>query len=469
MKLREILKSSDSNYYSKFEHIKSSVISIISNSRCFFPSYTNHDFNHLKNVENYINEILLENTKNELNSEEIFCLLSAAWLHDVGMIPFDNEKEDYENKTKKEREEYRENIREEHHIRSSLYVDKHKNELNINEFEAKAIGNICKGHRQTDLNTLKDIPYNQQNIRVNSLAAILRLADECDISKARDSCLSFEGINSSTKEQHYRIHEIVQSVNINHKNKNIIINAKIEKESDKKLLNKRKKKILDELLGVQPFLNNIGVNLEDVNLKTILSQSLLETTIILSIAKNIDIYEVIDEFITKDDIDDKIEKLKAEKVIEKDVLELSKDYSKFKKMFEIFVDNNNKLEEFFFTDYVQNMISKCFIKLENNFNVDWESRDRNSRIMLLKNSPTALYFLLFMDELVKMPNFNISSNQNGVLMFDSILSFGLFNDIYHHASKINYNDVKNAIEKFEIFDRDYVLSKVYACRLLGDD
>ena len=27
----------------------------------------------------------------------------------------------------------------------------------------------------------------------------------------------------------------------------------------------------------------------------------------------------------------------------------------------------------------------------------------------------------------------------------------------------------NAIEKFEIFDRDYVLSKVYACRLLGDD
>lgn len=92
MKLREILKSSDSNYYSKFKHIESSVISIISNSKCFFPSYTNHDFNHLNNVENYINEILLENTKNELNIEEIFCLLSAAWLHDVGMIPFDNEK-----------------------------------------------------------------------------------------------------------------------------------------------------------------------------------------------------------------------------------------------------------------------------------------------------------------------------------------------------------------------------------------
>lgn len=465
--LRDILKSSDSNYYTKFEHIKSIVTSVMSNSRIFFPTYTNHDLKHLNNVEKYIDSILPENIKNDLNNEEIFCLLSAAWLHDIGMIPIDNEREEYECKSKEEREEYRNDIREKHHIRSSLYVDKHKNELNINEFEAKAIGDICKGHRQTDLNKLEDI-YSNQNIRVNSLAAILRLADECDISEARESCLSSEGIDSSTKKQHYRILEIVKTVHINHENKNIIIIAKIEKESDEKLLIERKNKILDELLGVQPFLEKIGVNLREVNLNTIPSPSLLRTRIILSIAKNIDINEVVDEFITNDDIDDGIEKLKADKIIEENLLKLSEDYSKFKEMFKLFADNDN-LEEFFFTDYVQNMIPKCFIKLENNFNVDWELDDRNSRIMLLKNSPTALHFLLFMDELVKMPNFNISSNQNGVLMFDSILSFGLFNDIYHYAYKINYNDVENAIKKFKIFDRDYVLSRVNACRLLGDD
>ena len=465
--LREILKSSDSNYYSKFKHIESLVTSVIANSRIFFSTYTNHDLKHLNNVEENINRILPENTKNDLNNEEIFCLLSATWLHDVGMIPFDNEREDYENKTKKEREEFTKDIREKHHIRSSLYVDKHKNELNINEFEAKAIGDICKGHRQTDLNKLEDI-YSNQKIRVNSLAAILRVADECDISESRESCLSSEGIDSTTKKQHYRPHEIVKSVNIDHEKNNIIIIAKIEKESDEKILIERKNKILDELLDVQPFLKKIGINLREVNLNTIPSPSLLRTKIILSIAKNIDINEVVDEFITNDDIDDGIEKLKADKIIEEDLLKLSEDYSKFKEMFKLFADNNN-LEEFFFTDYVQNMIPKCFIKLENNFNVDWELDDRNSRIMLLKNSPTALHFLLFMDELVKMPNFNISSNQNGVLMFDSILSFGLFNDIYHYAYKINYNDVEKAIKKFKIFDRDYVLSRVNACRLLGDD
>ena len=399
--LSEILKSRSSDYYARFKNIKNNSKKLMPNSKIFFSTYTNHDVSHLENVEKNINEIITADSVENLSDEEIFCLLSAAWLHDIGMIPFDNERETFESKSKEERENFRNKIREKHHIRSNLYVEKHKEELNINEFEAKAIGNICKGHRDIDLTNLNDV-YSKNIIRVNSLAAILRLADECDISEARESCLSSEGINPSTIKKHYRCLEIVKTVHINHETNNISIISTIEKESDKEILIDSKNKILQELLNVQQFLEKVYINLKEVILNTTMSPTLLKTRIILGIAKNNNIYEFVDEFMTNDDVDEEIEKLITDKTIETEPLKLSEDFEVFKKIYKLFADNNN-LEELFFTDYVQNMIPKCFINLENNFNVDWEMKDRNSRMILLKNSPTALHFLLFMDEvLIKM-------------------------------------------------------------------
>ena len=68
--LREILKSSDSDYYSRFQEIESSVISVMSNTRFFFPTYTNHDFKHLTNVEDIINSMLTEDVKEDLSDED---------------------------------------------------------------------------------------------------------------------------------------------------------------------------------------------------------------------------------------------------------------------------------------------------------------------------------------------------------------------------------------------------------------
>lgn len=95
--LRTLLKSSKPEYYSKFNHIHSEVTSAISNSRISFPTYTNHDFKHLTYVEENIDKMLYEEVKKELPDEEIFCLLSAAWPHDIGMIPVSDKKEEYEN------------------------------------------------------------------------------------------------------------------------------------------------------------------------------------------------------------------------------------------------------------------------------------------------------------------------------------------------------------------------------------
>ena len=54
-------------------------------------------------------------------------------------------------------------------------------------------------------------------------------------------------------------------------------------------------------------------------------------------------------------------------------------------------------------------------------------------------------------------------------MFESILSFGLFNDIHHYANKINFDDIETAIQEFKIFNRDYIFSRITAYRLLDDD
>ena len=115
------------------------------------------------------------------------------------------------------------------------------------------------------------------------------------------------------------------------------------------------------------------------------------------------------------------------------------------------------------------MIPECFFMIENNFNISLKSKERNLRINLLKNSPTALYFLLFMDTIINNPQFNISSNQNGVLMLDSILSFGLFNDIYHYSSEIDFDEIEESFKNFKIFNKDYVLRMFEGCKSLERD
>lgn len=466
MRLRNILQSRNSEYYSKFIHIEDNAKKIMPNSRVFFPTFTNHDIAHLESVEKIIDTLLEEEHTNVLSDEEIFCLLSSVWLHDIGMIPINNEKQEFERKTKEEREEFSDEVRENHHKRSNHYIRQHKDELHLTELESKAIGNICKGHRSIDLNDLNDI-YSKTDIHVGPLSALLRLADECDISEDRESSLSNEGIEDNVLQEHYKIHNIVHSVQCNHDSNNILIKAQISEEKDIQILSDRKDKIYDELLNVKPFLRKIGIYLDDIELKTTFNSIMLRKMIILAIVQNKDINTLIDDYLTQDDIEDELEELIISEIVIANHLNLTNDVGHFKKIFKLF--SGRDMKKFFFTDYVKKMIPKCFREIENNFNVDLELNDEPLRIKILMNSPTALHFLLFMDEIVKTPNFNISSNQNGVLMFDSILAFGLFNDMYHYANKIDFKLIEQVLKEFKFFDEEYVLSRVRGCKLLGDD
>ena len=114
------------------------------------------------------------------------------------------------------------------------------------------------------------------------------------------------------------------------------------------------------------------------------------------------------------------------------------------------------------------MILNNFGIIEDVFKVDWDKNDRKYRIKLLKNSPTSLYFLMNIDEIISNPKFGISANQNGPLMFDSLLSFGVFNDIYHYSNLINFDEIRDGFDNLSFFDKEYVLNMIMHCKLIGD-
>lgn len=183
--------------------------------RSNFPDYTDHTLLHSVQVTNTCN-ILIQNNIDNLNGHELYILLMSALLHDVGMGLTRKEAERYkkhitiENPEKKENpiqkkysmnDNYSENafIRDYHHELSALFILYNYEECLIpNEQLALAIAKVSKGHRKTDLFNISLYPSDYpaaKGVRANLayLAAVLRLADEMDISSERNLMLQYAG------------------------------------------------------------------------------------------------------------------------------------------------------------------------------------------------------------------------------------------------------------------------------------
>lgn len=183
--LRSLLST---EYLSRFNKIEKIMYNIAGKTKIYFPTFTNHGTDHLKNVEKYVDLMIPEDIKEKLSQEEIFFLLCGVWLHDVGMVPKDEEElKFFKSLDPTDRDEFTADVRDIHHVRSDNYIKENYEELGINKLEAKIIGQIAKGHREVDLNNLEDINYKGISIKISTLASILRLADECDVSKERES------------------------------------------------------------------------------------------------------------------------------------------------------------------------------------------------------------------------------------------------------------------------------------------
>lgn len=247
------------------------------------PGYTYHGKEHIGMVEQYVGRLLGEDRISKMTNEELFVLLMGVMCHDVGMSEYKTVGDTYIPD------------RENHNINSYLKVyDSKKNSsgnLGIkvpsdNPKYFKAIALLCLGHRDHKVNGKKKctlleqceidgqyvgIPElialpNNTDVHVRYLAAVLRLADEIDVTNQRapkDIEMHLKNFITDVAKEHWSTHQLFEKVEITHvrgvttisliPNKEEIVARSTDKEnpiSKKQLLRlvfSRRKKIEEEI------------------------------------------------------------------------------------------------------------------------------------------------------------------------------------------------------------------------------
>ena len=182
--MRNTLKEKEKKLYNRLEEIQGLAESVLTYTTSKFPYYTPHDFKHSLNVEENLNWLIPDECKIDFTDYEIFFLIISAWLHDWGMVGSNDE-------DPKE-------IRENHHIRTEEFFEKMHDKVRLSLNEGRIIGKICLGHRKENLLDSKyEDMYFGSNIRIRPrfLSALLRIADECDVTQNRVPEIIYYSLN----------------------------------------------------------------------------------------------------------------------------------------------------------------------------------------------------------------------------------------------------------------------------------
>jgi len=164
-----------------------------------FPNYTDHTALHSLEVIAFCNELVGEDI-DLINTDEIFVLLMAAYLHDAGMgismqdyskfsssIP-----EILKYKEENPNAEDEDIIRDFHNEFSGKFIEKYAPVFDFpSEEHLFAISQTSRGHRKKDLFDNDEYPAeiklkNGNIIHLPYLATLIRLADELDIAADRN-------------------------------------------------------------------------------------------------------------------------------------------------------------------------------------------------------------------------------------------------------------------------------------------
>lgn len=267
--LVDILKSRSNELALNLKKISNRAEPFLAKINETFAEYTIHDVRHSKTVVEIMSWFIPKSLIRLLNDYEIYFLLAAAYLHDIGMVNlpslFENDKEFESFRAKKEAKGYsreeivREYIRDHHHLRSEKFITKHFLELSIeDEVQGRIIGRICRGHRDDlqdetlykskEMYTAKGIPVN-----VRLLSAILKIADELDLSFERAPRIIYEMLypNDPLSRSHWERHLSVGGIGLDPENPMcIVISAECKNHKIHRSLRRFETKIqamLDEL------------------------------------------------------------------------------------------------------------------------------------------------------------------------------------------------------------------------------
>jgi hypothetical protein len=210
--------------------------------RDLFPLFTDHSIRHSDGVLEILDWLLPDEIKIHLNEWELYFLVAATYLHDIGMVegcpgpPSGPDWEDfigtYQHGTTQAdpltadlpQRAKREFVRAHHHLRSEAHIKAAWQTLGLTVSgtgaEGAIIGRIAAGHRKLDLadQGLFGVTAfgNNQLIRRNLLAAYLRLADELDTTAFRTPWAEHEilDINDIVSASEWAKHMAIHGVSI---------------------------------------------------------------------------------------------------------------------------------------------------------------------------------------------------------------------------------------------------------------
>ena len=227
---------------------------ILSNYKLIFPEYTDHSELHSITVIDFCRE-LLGSRLYELNKNELYVLLLGCYFHDTGMGITHKDFESFSRQIdfgdyfdRRPDASLSDQIRDFHNEYSGLFIRKY---AELFEFPSKehleAIVQISRGHRKTDLTDESVYPPGLltpegDKICVPYLAALVRLADEIDVTSTRSPVMLYD-IESMTDEkqigEHLK-HRAVRDLKIDseaftlvYDDSDPLINENIKKLADK--------------------------------------------------------------------------------------------------------------------------------------------------------------------------------------------------------------------------------------------
>ncbi len=199
-------------------------IRVLESYRGIFPDYTDHSYLHTLNVLNYCNQLIGSNI-DLMNCGEIYTLMMGAALHDAGMGVSEKDYREFVSDSRFEKymtenknSPPQQIIRDLHHEFSGCFIKKYSRNFEIPEEFVFPIIQTARGHRRTDLTDEEEYPekyrVGEYTLCLPYLAAVIRLADELDISAERNIRLdrSISEIQNAYSLSVWRLHGKIKNI-----------------------------------------------------------------------------------------------------------------------------------------------------------------------------------------------------------------------------------------------------------------
>ena len=280
--LERRLRKLDSGLHQRFTDTVFALQRVLSNYKLIFPDFTDHTELHSLNIIDFCNRLIGDQI-DKLNADEIYVLLLGCYFHDTGMGVSKNDFKEFSEQIDfgdyfetHSRDNYPEIVRNFHQEFSGLFLKKYAKFFEFPSDEHLfAVIQISRGHRKIDLNNRKEYPLalqlsNGNTICLPYLAALVRLADEIDVTASRNSKAIYD-INKIVKEIdliEFMKHDAVRALEVNEKEFIMTISTDNQRIHDGlTILAGKMKKTLDYCRSAVNDITPYTITQEDVVIK----------------------------------------------------------------------------------------------------------------------------------------------------------------------------------------------------------